>query len=171
MPHKDPEARKQYQKEYAQRTREAAYARVKEWRAKNPEKLAAQNKRYAQKHPDKLVAKAIRWKKANPEKAAEIARNTRLKNKARVNANKGMYRASKRNRTPAWLTDSDRLKIKCIYQIAAMLTRVNNEPWEVDHIIPLNGKNVSGLHVPSNIWFVKASENRLKNNKYEVKYA
>ena len=49
-----------------------------------------------------------------------------------------------------------------------MLTRENKESWHVDHIIPLHGKNVSGLHVPSNLWFVKGSENISKNNKFEV---
>ena len=147
------------------------YARVKAWRETNPEKWAEQSRRYAKKHPEKRVQSVLKWKASNPEKAAEIAKKSREKNKARINANKAFYRAAKRNRTPAWLTDFDTLKIKCIYSIAAMLTRENKEPWHVDHIIPLNGKNVSGLHVPSNLWFIKGEENRFKNNKYEVEYA
>lgn len=147
------------------------YARVKAWRASNPEKWAEQSKRYAQKYPEKRVAAVIKWKNANPDKAAEVAKKSRIKHKDRVNANKAFYRATKRNRTPAWLTDFDKLKIKCIYSIAVMLTKENKEEWHVDHIIPLNGKNVSGLHVPSNLWFVKGEENRFKNNKYEVEYA
>jgi hypothetical protein len=170
MPLKDPEARKQYQREYSQRKRLEAYARVKEWRAKNPEKWTEQNKRYAKKHPDKINEKTIKWRKANPEKAAESSRNTRLKNRARVVFNKAAYRASRKNRTPEWLTDFDKLKIRCIYSVASMLKRENKEEWEVDHIIPLCGKTVSGLHVPNNLWFIKASENRYKNNKFEVNH-
>ena len=171
MPRKDPEARKEYQREYAQRRRLEAYARVKEWRAANPEKWAEQRKRYAKNHPDKVNEKTIRWRKANPEKAAESSRKTREKNRARIVANKAAYRANRKNRTPAWLTDFDRLKIRCIYSVASMLKRENKEGWEVDHIIPLCGKKVSGLHVPDNLWFIKASENRLKNNRYEVDHA
>jgi len=41
-----------------------------------------------------------------------------------------------------------------------------NFSWHVDHIIPLNGKIVSGLHVIENIQVISGSENLLKNNKY-----
>jgi hypothetical protein len=171
MPRKDPEARKAYNKEYAQRNREKAYARIKEWRAINPEKWAEQTKRYTKKYPEKLVARCIKWKKNNPERAAEVSKNTRIKNKARVVANKAAYRAGKTQRVPVWLTDFDKLKIKCIYSIAAMLTRENKEEWHVDHIIPLHGKCVSGLHVPSNLKVIRGIENISKNNKFEVSYA
>jgi hypothetical protein len=171
MPIKDLEARKQYQKEYAQRNREKAYAKVKEWRANNPELWAEQSKRYLEKYPEKSVIRTIRWRDKNPEHAAKIAKKSRVKNKARIVANKAAYRAGKTSRTPAWLTDFDKLKIKCIYSIAAMLTRENKEPWHVDHIVPLHGKAVSGLHVPSNLWFIRGVENHLKNNKFGVDYA
>ena len=144
------------------------YERVKAWRLANPEKRAEQNRRYAEKYPEKLVAKAIRWKDKNPERAAELSRKTRQKHKARVVANKAAYRAGKTNRTPAWLTEFDKLKIRCVYSVAAMLTKENKEPWHVDHIIPLHGEKVSGLHVPSNLWFVRGIENTLKNNRFEV---
>jgi hypothetical protein len=169
MPIKDPEAHKAYLREYA--AKNPAYARVKAWRELNYEKVAEQNKRYAEKHPEKQVERTIRWRDSNPERAAEISRKSRQKHKARTNANKAAYRAGKSNRTPLWLSEFDKLKIKCIYSIATMLTRVNKEPWHVDHIIPLHGKFVSGLHVPSNLWFIKGEENRIKNNKFEVNYA
>ena len=64
-----------------------------------------------------------------------------------------------------------KLKIKCMYSIAAMLTRENKEPWHIDHIIPLQGKMVSGLHVPSNLQVMLGSENIGKKNKFEVNHA
>ena len=169
MPRKDPEARKAYQKEYA--AKHKGYARVKEWRKENPDKRIEQQKRYAKKHPDKIIAKTQRWRDANPERAAELARKSRLKHKGRVVANKAKYRATKRNRTPHWLTDRDFLVMRCIYSVAQMYTRESGESWHVDHDIPLNGKYVSGLHVPSNLRIVRGAENQLKNNKYEVNYA
>jgi hypothetical protein len=77
-------------------------------------------------------------------------------------------RAARIQRTPSWLTDFDKLKIKCIYAVATMLTRENKEEWTVDHIIPLQGKLVSGLHVPNNLQVMRGSENYSKINKFEV---
>lgn len=169
MPRKDPEARKEYAREYAKKN--PSTSRVKAWRAANPEKRKEQDRRYAEKHPDVIIAKSIRWKKANPEKAAELSRQSRLRHKDRVLANKAKYRAGKTNRTPAWLTEIDFERMRNEYKLAVLLTKVTGEPWEVDHIIPLHGNNVSGLHVPSNLRAIKASDNRLKNSKFEVKYA
>lgn len=69
-----------------------------------------------------------------------------------------LYRASKINRTPEW---SDSVKLKEIYK---------NCPggMHVDHIIPLNGELVSGLHVPENLQYLSASENTSKYNKYTI---
>ena len=77
-------------------------------------------------------------------------------------------RAARLQRTPAWITDFDKLKIKCVHSIAAMLTRENKEPWHVDHIIPLQGEFVSGLHVPSNLQVMRGVDNASKRNAFEV---
>ena len=143
-----------------------AYERTKAWRAINPEKVKEQNKRYAKKHPDKLVEKTIRWKKANPERAAEVSKKTRLKNKARILANKSKYRASKRNRTPIWVDKDHLWLIKEVYDLAILRTKLFGITWHVDHKLPLNGKIISGLHVIENLQVIPGVENLLKNNKY-----
>lgn len=165
MPRKDPEARKAYQKEYAQRTKELAYARVKEWRENNPEKWKAQRQRYAGKHKDVINAKTKRWVQNNPERSAELSRKSRLKHIGRVLANKAKYLAAKKNRTPIWLTATELFEMQCIYTYRAALQRVGLK-YEVDHIIPMQGDTVSGLHVPENLQVIPTDENRLKSNKY-----
>lgn len=163
MPHKDPEARKKYLAEYAKKN--PAYARVKAWRAENPEKRAKQSKRYAEKHPDKIVAKTQRWRDNNPEKAAESSRKTRQNNRGRVLANKAKYRASKIDRTPQWLDGIQKLEIDTAYLYCAALRKIGVFA-EVDHIVPLQGECVSGLHVPWNLQVIHQSENRLKSNSH-----
>ena len=73
--------------------------------------------------------------------------------------------AGKKNRTPQWLTEFDLLAIKCKYQVAAMLNRESSDRWDVDHIVPLNGKTVSGLHVPWNLQVIKSELNKQKGNR------
>lgn len=164
MPRKDPEARKTYQREYAAKNRVRAYERVKEWRAANPEKRAEQHRRYREKHPDIVNAKTLRWRARNPEKYAEVARATRKKNYARVLANKAKYRAVKRKRTPVWLLPIDLFEMECIYRYRTALKQCGLD-YEVDHILPLQGKSVSGFHIPENLQVIPAYENRLKNNR------
>ena len=165
MPIKDPEARKAYQKAYAQRNREKAYQKVKEWRAANPEKWAEQSKRYAKKYPEKSVARTQAWKARNPEKAVEVDKRTRQKNSARVTANGAKYRAVKLQATPAWLNKGHWFEMGCVYVYRDALKRVGLD-YHVDHIVPLQGQNVSGLHVPENLQVILATQNRLKNNRY-----
>lgn len=68
-------------------------------------------------------------------------------------------RAEKLKRTPEWLTDEDWEKIRNIYKDCP-------ENYDVDHIIPLQGKLVSGLHVPDNLKAIPKSENRKKHNSF-----
>lgn len=165
----------------------SGYERIKAWRLANPEKVKEQNKRYAEKHPETLRVKALRhkvknieairikdkesskaYREANKEKVAASKRKYAQENKHIINATVARRKAAKLERTPGWLTEFDKLKIKCLYSIAAMLTRENKEPWHVDHIIPLQGKLVSGLHVPSNMQVLRGIENVSKKNTFEV---
>ena len=40
--------------------------------------------------------------------------------------------------------------------------------WEVDHVIPLQGKNVSGFHVWNNLRVIPQAVNRSKYNRYDI---
>ena len=167
MPLKDPEARRQYQKEYAAKHRVRIYEQVKAWRKANPEKRAEQNRRYAKNHPDKIVEKTQRWRRKNPIRAAEICRRTRRKNAGRVLANKAKYRADRAQRTPIWLSRVDLYEMRCIYEYCTALRKIGLD-YEVDHVVPLRGANVSGLHVPSNLTVVHRVDNRSKSNTWDA---
>lgn len=116
---------------------------------------------YARRAAYETTDEYIAWKAENKK---QVASNWQKRNKGTVNANTRKRQAALLNRTPAWLTEFDILKMKCLYQVAAMRTRESGEEWHVDHILPLQGKTVSGLHVPSNLRIIPATENIKKSN-------
>ena len=103
--------------------------------------------------PEKTKNRVKAWKKANPGKV--IANTTKRKKHIKL-------------RTPKWLTAVDFERIQNEYTLSALLTKITGTPWEVDHIIPLLGKTVSGLHVPSNLKAIPKTNNLAKSNKVEV---
>jgi hypothetical protein len=109
----------------------------------------------------------VSWKAENKKK---VASNWQKRNKGSVNANTRRYQASKLQRTPKWLSEFDLLKMKCLYQVAAMRTKESGEDWHVDHVIPLQGKTVSGLHVPWNLTVIRGCDNLQKSNSYNADY-
>ena len=72
-------------------------------------------------------------------------------------------RASLAKATPAW---ADKKEIKKIYHDCFVKTQETGIKHEVDHIIPLNGIDVKGLHIGSNLRIITATDNRYKGNKY-----
>lgn len=73
--------------------------------------------------------------------------------------------AAKLQRTPKW---ADKDKIAEFYEEAKRVTRETGIRHDVDHVVPLRGKHVSGLHVHTNLQVIPHIENVRKRNRYEV---
>ena len=172
MPYKDPSVAKAKRREYYLKNKELLLEKNKAWVKANIESVRAAKKLRASKLSEEVKetenAKARLRYHQKKQWNAERKKAYKSKNKHLINANSSKRRAALLQRIPIWQTEFDELKIKCIYSVAAMLSRVNNEPWTVDHIIPLQGKIVSGLHVPNNLQVMRARENEAKRNKYEI---
>lgn len=77
------------------------------------------------------------------------------------------YRSRKGKATPAWLSDAQKKEIESFYAEAQFISEATGVKYHVDHIVPLHGKNVCGLHLPWNLQVITASENRIKSNSLE----
>lgn len=101
----------------------------------------------------------------NKEKIKNRLNNFKKKYPERINADTAFRRANKKKATPAWLTKEMKKQIKDFYKTAKKLEKETGTPYHVDHVIPLNGKTVSGLHVPWNLRVIPSVENLSKSNK------
>lgn len=143
-------------------------------RKKQPEYLEKQRiyaKKYRELNRERESARILAWYHANPEKQKkkdEYNKKWRAENKHIVNTHTAKRRTNRLQRMPKWLTDSDKQQIKEMYKLAKILKETTGKEWHVDHIIPLKGKNVSGLHVPSNLQIILGSENSQKHNRYNI---
>ena len=126
------------------------------------------SKLYAEANRVKVNLAASKYRKLNKDKIANKIKDWQQKNLDKVRATSARRRASLLNRTPSWLSEEDNKKISIMYTIASMVSIQTGVKMEVDHIVPLQGEYVSGLHVPSNLQVITMSENRQKSNKLEV---
>ncbi len=95
----------------------------------------------------------------------EVARAYRQANKAKRTACQIKREKAKIQRVPKWLTELHFQQIQIFYDSAHALTKEFGIQMDVDHIVPLQGKNVSGLHVPWNLQVIPHSVNMSKGNR------
>jgi hypothetical protein len=120
---------------------------AKERYIENTEKVLLINARWRNKHRDRHRKAQKQWEQKNPSSKYFYT---------------AVRRARKKNATPAW-ADMDR--IKYTYAHCHWLNKTFGHNMHVDHIVPLNGKNVCGLHVHTNLQIIPAEENMKKSNR------
>lgn len=91
------------------------------------------------------------WAKRNPEK--EYARWLRRQH-------------AKKQRTVKWDTELTDLVVLEALDLCKRLETLTRAAWHLDHIVPLRGKTVSGLHVWNNFQVLPAAVNIKKSNTW-----
>lgn len=155
------------------------------WRALNA-KLAERKREWVLAHPEKARSYSRKWAAQNPQERRDIEQSWKERNAGRVREynrkagkkwaanNKGHRNAiskrravAKMHRTPSW---ADLDAIRAVYEEAARVTEQTGIPHEVDHIIPLQGERVSGLHVHQNLQVIERAANRSKRNRMPCEF-
>jgi hypothetical protein len=134
-------------------------------RSLKPKSEAAKEagRRYYERNRDAVIARA----NARPlEQKQAWKKIHKQRNPDYYNALTSLRKRRHKKATPSWLTRKQRFEIKNLYLIAITMTKTTGERYVVDHIVPLLGKDVCGLHVPWNLRVITQEENLKKSNKH-----
>lgn len=154
---------KEYRKrDNAQRDKEQDKIYHKEWRTKNKEKLLQVSREHYDEHREKKNQEMREYRARNPEKMRAKGKIRRTK------INKGAESAKRRafllRRIPPW---ADLKAIDQIYRDCRRISKETGIKHHVDHIVPLKGRTVSGLHVAENLQIIPAIDNLRKHCNFE----
>lgn len=140
--------------------------KAKLYRVANADFVKQRSQAYHQKNKEVINTKKKQWYLQNKETKLIKNKQWFIDNKDRRNAHLAKRRAVKTQAAPKWLTKEHLLEIQEFYTMAKELEKVF--PWKqhVDHIVPLLGKDVCGLHVPWNLQILSVKANLEKGNSF-----
>lgn len=181
--------RAQYSKDYYQANREEQIKKSREHKAQNKEYYKEYNIQYYANNKEQILEYSRKYNKEHYQKNKEeinrktleryhnasserIEQRKETKRKYResehgsgiLNACGAKRRCQKLNATPPWYEHE---KVTKLYEESARLTRETGVQYNVDHIVPLQNKLVSGLHCLANLQIITKEENLKKHNKFE----
>lgn len=167
---KNSQKLKEYRQQWFANNKERVTKKLREKFLANPDIIRKKRNEYIRKKSDHIKKWRKEWLRKNRERLREKKRLSYQKNKSGYFARAVKRKAALLQRIPVW---ADFMLIDNIYKERQRISQETGIIHHVDHIIPLNGKNVSGLHVHNNLRVVPAEINLSKNAKLieELVYA
>jgi len=140
--------------------------RRKKW-AENKEEIKKASREYFHKNKPARLAAHKAYVAKNYDAVREQQRQY-FKNNPQVSRfHGGTRRARKKMATPPWLKGDLLKQVKSIYSEATEISKVTGEVMHVDHLIPICGNGVCGLHVPWNLRILTRKENCSKRSEFD----
>lgn len=133
---------------------------TRRWNKNNPSKVSARWKKYHSEKRDAICDRKREYERENIDAVRQRKREYMKKNHHRFKRKLNLI-------TPKCLLAEDHAAIDAMYEKARQLTAETGEAHEVDHMVPIKGANVCGLHVPWNLQVITRFVNRSKHNRYD----
>lgn len=193
--------RKCWKKQYRQTHAAEIAAYMLKYREANKDKLAEQTRQYRLANPEKIKEWKARWMQTDKGRAYGREVSKRLYHEGKTRATLQKYRdankhkaqarhkkwiaefpwknaakearrrARKHNATPLWFSQKDQIWLELMFAFAKKLEQNTGVKYHIDHIVPLKGRTVCGLHWLENWAIIPASENISKSNFFKEQFA
>ncbi len=152
----NPEEKKRRAAEWYDKNRDEIIERMRETYYADLDKNRERARDYAARHREEAIQRVKQWKLDNPER---VKINNAARDPVKLHVSKAKYRAARRQACPPWLNKEMLDQIHEIYRLRRQISEATGVPHEVDHIVPLQGGAVCGLHVPWNLRVITKEKN------------
>lgn len=152
-------------KAWYERNKEKAAEYARDWTKAHRDSRKDSNRRYRAANKEKIAAAARARKEANPELRKAAVSKYEAKNRDKRQASSKGRRAAVCAASQPFDKELDDLVLSEAQVLSSLRKKITGGEWHIDHIEPLRGKNVCGLHNAYNIQVVPAQYNRSKGNK------
>ena len=180
------------QRDNTNHCRKCSKASDEKYRLKNLDKMCAKSAKHREKYPEQVVFYNAKWwtNPENKKKEKERRKTYRIENKERISAYMKKWREDNKEKAAAlsfkWRSENRekylahvknctiiRRRLISAQKIArfyskqtALIYQERPKGMVIDHIIPLRGSQVTGLHVPWNLQYLTPFENGRKGNAF-----